>query len=294
MLRIDPRFAQRWVQVRRDQGRRRLRLVAVGAVLTVLIGLAVGSFYSPLLRVRHVRVTVVGDMAPATVQAIAGLGHYQLMIKANPAAAAARLDADPRLGDARVTKTWPGTVSVRVWVRFPVALVPGPVVAGQQPRWATVDPTGRVLGLVTAPPPSLTVVTGVGVPPAPGQWIAGSAGPGGTAAVEAGHAPVDVTAASNSPTLAGGPAVAFSVAQLMPASIRPDVSQVTVGPNGQVSMSVLPATIATGSITVLLGDGSQLASKLTALTALLTQTSLSGVTSINLTVPDRPAALTAR
>jgi hypothetical protein len=84
------------------------------------------------------------------------------------------------------------------------------------------------------------------------------------------------------------------VAQLMPASIRPDVSQVTVGPNGQVSMSVLPATIATGSITVLLGDGSQLASKLTALTALLTQTSLSGVTSINLTVPDRPTALTAR
>jgi hypothetical protein len=88
--------------------------------------------------------------------------------------------------------------------------------------------------------------------------------------------------------------VAFAVAELLPASIRPDVSQVTVGANGQVSLAVLPATIASGSITVLLGDGSQLASKLTALTALLTQTSLSGVTTINLTVPNRPAALTAR
>jgi hypothetical protein len=59
-------------------------------------------------------------------------------------------------------------------------------------------------------------------------------------------------------------------------------------------MSILPATIAAGSIPVHLGDGSQLAAKLTALTTLLAQADLSGVQSIDLTVPNRPAALTAR
>jgi hypothetical protein len=59
-------------------------------------------------------------------------------------------------------------------------------------------------------------------------------------------------------------------------------------------MSVLPATIAAGSIAVDLGDGSQLAQKLTALSTLLTQANLAGMAGINLTVPDRPAALTAR
>ena len=43
-----------------------------------------------------------------------------------------------------------------------------------------------------------------------------------------------------------------------------------------------------------LGDGSLLGQKLTALAALLTQANLSGATGINLTVPDRPAVLTAR
>ena len=60
-------------------------------------------------------------------------------------------------------------------------------------------------------------------------------------------------------------------------------------------MAVLPASVGIGrSISVDLGDGSQLAAKLTALATLLTQANLAGVAQINLTVPDRPAALTAR
>jgi len=56
----------------------------------------------------------------------------------------------------------------------------------------------------------------------------------------------------------------------------------------------LPATIAVGSIAVTLGDGSQLGRKVTALATLLTQADLTGIGSIDLSVPDRPAALTAR
>lgn len=266
----------------------------MAVVLAGLVGLAVGAVYSPLLKLRHVRVTVDGNLPASTVRTLAGLDRYQLMIHENPAATAARLDAVPQLGDSHVTRTWPGTVSVRVWVRTPIAVVAGPVVAGHPQEWAEVDATGRVLALTTLPPRSLTVVQGVGALPAPGQWVTGSAGAGATPAVEAGRSPIAVAAPLNSPGVPSGAAVAFAVADLLPASIRPDVYAVTVGTGGQVSLSVLPANIASGSMTVLLGDGSELASKLTSLTALLTEANLSGVSSINLTVPDRPAALTAR
>jgi hypothetical protein len=76
--------------------------------------------------------------------------------------------------------------------------------------------------------------------------------------------------------------------------VHSQVLSVTVGPANRFSLAVLPAAISAGSIPVTLGDGSQLAAKLTALATLLTQANLAGVTGIDLTVPDRPATLTAR
>jgi len=57
---------------------------------------------------------------------------------------------------------------------------------------------------------------------------------------------------------------------------------------------VEPADVATGSVVIRFGDESQLAAKVDALDAVLTETSLAKVVSIDLTVPDRPAVLTAR
>jgi hypothetical protein len=80
----------------------------------------------------------------------------------------------------------------------------------------------------------------------------------------------------------------------LPAAVRSEILGVSVDASGGLSMAVLPTNIAAGSIAVNLGDGSQLARKLSALTALLGQADLSGVASVDLTVPNRPAALTAR
>jgi cell division septal protein FtsQ len=285
--RIDPRFVQRWIEVRRAEGRRRLRIMIAGAAVVALLLMAFGSLYTPLFHVRHIRVRVSGAATTSSVVSLAGVGHGNLMIHVNPATVARRLDADPQLGGARVAKHWPGTVTIEVSVRTPVANV-----ARSGEGWATVDATGRVLTYGAAPAAGLPVLQGDGTAPAPGQWLAGSLGP----AVIPGSKPssgLDMDATSDSATLPTAPAAALAVLQSLPARLVSEVVSVTTGPSG-ISLAVLPANVAAGSVTVHLGDESQLGQKIVALDALLTETDLANVVSIDLTVPDRPAVLTAR
>ena len=284
--RIDPRFLQRWIEVRRAEGRKRLRALVVLAVVLASCGLAMGALYSPLLKVRHVRVAVSGSMTAPQVEALSGLDHYKLMIDVNAATIVKELDAVPQLGGARADRQWPGTVAVRVSVRTPLA------VARSAGGWATLDATGRVLADAAAPSPGLPMLEGVGVAPAPGQWIAGSLGPAIAPGTKSAAA-LDMDASSDSASVPKGAAAALALLQALPAGVLVDVMDVIVSPSG-LSLSVLPANVASGSIAVDLGDGSQLAQKAVALATLVTDANLSGVASIDLTVPDRPAALTAR
>ncbi|MGH9055569.1 MAG: cell division protein FtsQ/DivIB [Acidimicrobiales bacterium] len=291
LLRIDPRFARRWVQVRREEGRRRLRVLVAVLASIALVGIGAAVVYSPIMKVRHVLISGAGAVPRREILQIAGLSRYKLMVDVDTAAIRGRLDAVPGLGDARVRRDWPGTVIVRVAVRRPVAVADAGPAAPPGRRWATVDSTGRVLAAVSGPLPGMPVMTGIGALPPPGHWFAGSAGP---AATVGSHDLADLEAATDSASVPVGAAAALAVVAALPSSVLPDVQTVTSGPGRRLSMAVLPTRIASGSISVNLGDGSLLAQKLTALSALLTGADLSGVTSINLTVPDRPAALTTR
>jgi len=292
--RMDPRIARRWTQVRRDQGRHRLRVLVVAAALVVVAGLAVGSLYSPLFEVRHVRVSVAGAVPEAEVLSLTGLSRPKPLIEVDTRAVAARLDAVPALGGARVSRSWPTTVVITITARTPVAVVARTAVASGAPTWATVDATGRVLADVTSPIVGLPVLQGTGSAPAPGGWLEGSPGPAAALPASGGPPLVNLSAAADSPSVPTGTAAALGVAAALPASVRPDVLDVIVQPGGRLSMEVLPATIAAGSILVTLGDGSLLAEKLTALATMLSQANLSGITAVDLSVPDRPSALTAR
>ncbi len=285
--RIDPRFAQRWTEVRRAEGRRRLRILIGGGSLIVVALVAFASLYTPLFRVRHVRISVSGSVPVSEVLAVAGLNHQKLMIDLSPAAIASRLDSDPQLGGARVSKHWPGTVTIRVSARLPLANV-----ARAGGGWATVDATGRVLADRSAPAMGLPVLQGDGVAPAPGQWITGGLGPSVVPGTKAAKA-INLNASSDGADLPSAPAAALVVLEVLPAQLPSEVVTVTVGAKG-VSLAVLPVNVAAGSIAVDLGDESQLGQKMAALDAVLTETSLANVTSIDLTVPDRPAVLTAR
>ncbi len=309
-LPIDPRFARRWIDVRRQESRRRLRiLAAVGAAVAVIVA-SVGLLFSPWLSLHHVRISAAGAVSRSEVLAVTGLAHSRPLFDINTANLADRLDAVVDLGGARVSRSWPDTVVIEVTQRTPVAMVAQPTSPNSAPMWASVDATGRVLADSVAPLPGLPVVQNAGPVPAPGQWLAGSAGPTtaplpsiatgvigtgatGTGATGtgagSGRSLVDLAAAPDSSTVPTGTAAALGIAAALPASLRSTVISVKAGPGGQLTMAVLPPTVATGAIPVNLGDGSLLNQKLTALAALLTQENLSGATAINLTVPDRPA-----
>jgi hypothetical protein len=299
--RIDPRFARRWTQVRREAGRRRLRMVAVGTAAVLAVGVAVGSLYSPAFELRHVRVTAAGTVSRPEVLAVSGLSRPRPLIEVDTAAVARRLDGVAALGGARVRRSWPSSLQIQVSVRTALAVVARSASEpGVAPAWATVDATGRILADLATAPSGLPVVAGVGPVPAPGGWLTGSAGPAapplrvGQNGTGPGLSLADLNAAVDSPTTPSGPAAALAILAALPASVRTEVLNVTVAGGGQLTMAVLPAQVAAGSIPVVLGDGSQLAAKLTAVVALLGQADLSGVTRINVVVPDRPAVLTAR
>jgi cell division protein FtsQ len=285
--------------VRREQGRRRLRIIMLVSAVTLVAALAVGALYSPLLNVRHIRVTAPASVSRAEVLSLAGLSHPRPLIEVDTRAVAARLNAVPRLGGARVQKSWPTTLLISVMTRAPVAIVargtpPGAPPSTGGPAWATVDATGRVLANVDAAP-GLPVLEGVGPVPAPGGWLAGSPGPAVTPPSGAGdRSLVDLGAAADSLTVPTGTAAALGLAAALPVSLRSEVISVGVARGDQLTMAVLPSSVPIGSIPVQLGDGSRLAAKLTSLATLLSQANLSGVVGINLTVPDRPAALTTR
>jgi hypothetical protein len=290
-LKIDPRFARRWTQVRREEGRRRLRILVVAGAVALVLAAAVGSLYTPLLAVRHIRITTVGPVSRAEVLAAAGLSQPRPLIEVDPGGVAARLDAVADLGGAVVRRSWPTTILIHVARRTPIAMVRTSTAHGRPP-WATVDATGRVLADVRAPLVGLPLVAGVGTVPAPGRWLTGSAGPKAPAATSVGRSLINLEAAADGPALPSGPGAALGIVAALPPQVHTDVQAVSVGSAGQLTLSVLPATMATGSIFVDLGDGSQLAEKLTSLAALLTEANLSGVAGIDLTVPDRPATLT--
>lgn len=281
--RIDPRFARRWIDARREEGRRRLHvLVWLGAVAAVA-ALAGGSLYSPLFHVRHLRITVNGPISSSSIGRLAGLSGHTLMIEVDSSRSAARLDSDPWLGGARVIRSWPGTVSVQVTVRTPIAVV----AAGN--GWAEIDQTGRVLTDIATPPPAMPVVQGVGPVPAPGGWLTGSAGP----AVDPNAPPgrlADLDSLADGAAVPSGASAALAVLASLPATLRPDVMSVNASAPGGLTLSMSPPRLAAGTVTVAFGDGSELQSKVTALMTLLDQASLGGVTNLDLSVPNRPAA----
>lgn len=278
--RIDPRFARRWIDARREEGRRRLRLIAIGVTAAVVVVAALGSLLTPLFAVRHLRITVNGPISAASIQRLSGLSTHNLMVGVHAGAVTARIDGDPWLGAARVTRHWPDTVTISVAVRSPLAAV----VDGSQ--YVEVDSTGRVLATIADPPLGMPVVQGITAVPPAGQWLAGTAGP--TASPGASAATLDdLAATSDAPDLPGSTAAALAVLQLLPSSVRAEVMATDAAP-GALSLVIDPP-LATGAITVEMGDGSQLQAKVTALTTLVAQANLTGVTAIDVTVPSRPA-----
>jgi cell division protein FtsQ len=159
-LRMDPRIRERRVAVRRDEGRRRLRIVLAATAVAGVVAIAFGVTRSPLLDVDEVRVVGAVHTSHDDILRAGGLAGQPQLADVEPAEVAERLAALPWVEEARVVRHWPGDVAVTVVERTAVATLPA--AAG---GWALVDRTGRVLETVPEPPAGLVQVA---ARPAPG------------------------------------------------------------------------------------------------------------------------------
>jgi cell division protein FtsQ len=149
---IDPRMRARRIAVRRDEGRRRLRrlLLLVAAAALLVVGYLLTR--SPLLDVDHVRVEGAQHTDVDVLLTASRVRRGAPMTDVDLKAARKNLTARPWIDSVRVTRHWPGTVTIRVVERQASAVVHA------QGTWVVVDRTGRVLDQPAAPPADLAVI----------------------------------------------------------------------------------------------------------------------------------------
>lgn len=155
-VRIDPRIRERRMEVRRQQGRRRLRHLGVVAVVIALGVASWASLGSPVLDVDHIRVDGALHTPPAAIVTAAGIGRGDPMIDVDAGAARRGVRELVWVQEAAVRRRWPGTVVITVHEREPRA-----VTRTNASTWALLDIEGRVLELVGERPPGLVELEGV-------------------------------------------------------------------------------------------------------------------------------------
>ena len=246
---MDPRIRRRRVEVRRQEGRRRLRvLVGITAVAATGCGGWVATD-SPLLDLDRVVVEGGAHTPPAEARLASGLRRGAPLVEVDEEAAARGVERLPWVERATVRRLWPGEVRILLVERRPVAVITS--VSG---RPALVDATGRVLAEVDAPPPELTLLTGL----AP-------AGPPGS-------------------TLVPDAVAALSVAVALPDELRARTAGVAPdgGARGEVEIRLTPEGSAR------LGPPVDLERKFDALRAVLAQVDLRNLAVIDVRRPENP------
>lgn len=248
-LPMDPRIRRRRIEVRRDEGRKRLRIL-VGCGAVVLAALAVvGVSRSPLLDVDYVDVRGAEETGRLDLIAATGLGRHPAMLDVDTAEVVRRVEALPWVLRASAHLEWPGTVRVDVVERHPAAVLP----AGQG-QWALADVTGRVLQIGPDKPDGLPVIGNVPPPDRAGGTVAPTAVP------------------------------SLKVAAAMPGPVRERIADVATVGGGEVELQLVPP----GGV-VRLGRPEDLPAKLSVLATVLARADLANVRLIDVRVPQAPA-----
>jgi len=272
-IHIDPRIRERRIEVQREQGRRRLRVVIWLAALTAVVVGGLWVLHSPLLGVRRVVVVGRSELSEPALLSAAGIRVDEPLIDVSPARAERRLEAVAWVATARVERRWPTSLRIVLTVRHPV----GQVARGGQRRGpvALVDRSGRVVAYSPSPLHGLPLLVGAGPAVPLGDWLIGSPGSGRSAAASAGSA-----------GRGGVPAPRSAAALDLAADLDADhlsATEVAVGADGTAS-----AVIASGATVVDFGSASDLGAKVEVLRVLSVDGDLRGAAVVDLAVPERP------
>lgn len=256
---IDPRLRARRQELRRREGRRRLRrLVAVLSVGGGVLGIWAVSL-SPLLDVDRLVVRGATRSGATAVEVATGIARGEAMASLDLEAAGRAVERVPWVAAATVERQWPGTVLVKVSERTPVALV-----GAQEGRWVVVDARGR----------QLTVVEG--------DDIASLDDMAGLPRIE-GLAPI----ASAGEELGAGAAGALQLSQRLAAAGLSPAPRVEVRPDG--ALDALIELAGGGDVRVRFGRSERLADKVVALATLLAELDdRPGSVVLDVRVPEAP------
>jgi cell division protein FtsQ len=208
-LGMDPRLRQRRIEVRRAEGRRRLRRLLLGVGVVAALALLWALTYSSLLDVDHLEVK--GALAPPQADAVREAVDIDIgapIVYLDSAAASARVEALPWVESARVHRSLPGTVRVQVVERQAVVAAPTP-----EGAWRLLDVEGHAIADVPAPPIGVLALLGLLPPPEVG-----------TAAGEDERA-------------------AISAATMLPAELRQRVGAVAFAEDGTVELRLAPSGV---------------------------------------------------
>jgi cell division protein FtsQ len=205
---VDPRLQARRIQVRRDQGRKRLRWAIVGgAVVAVLIAAGL-VLESPIFAINDVSVTGATYTDPARLQKVVDQLDGSTLLGADLGKAEATLAADPWVKRVRVERRPLRGVRIEIVERVPVVTY-----MGADQRWRVLDADGRVMAVLD-PPGSKPVD--------PLQLALVAPGP-------------DLRAGATVPADLAG---AASIVPRLPADLRSRTCSLAVGEAGQLTMTM--------------------------------------------------------
>ena len=203
-VKIDPRIKQRRIDVKRDEGRRRLKTLVISLAVIAVAGAVVGAVRSPLLDVDHVVLTGGAHTTEQDAARAAGLDRSPQLIDVDSHAVARKVARLPWVNTATARREWPATVRIDVTERTVVASLPA-----ADGAWATADATGRVLELHPARPDAMPSVAGAAPAGKPGSTL----GPRGRAAMR--------------------------VAAALPLAVRSITVEVAIADTGELELRVL-------------------------------------------------------
>ncbi len=246
---MDPRIKRRRIDVRRDEGRKRLHILVGCLAALGAVAAAFGAGRSPLFDVDYADVRGTGQTPRAEVVEAAGLGGHPAMLDIDTRAVADQVEALPWVLQATARREWPGTVRIDITERRPAAVLPAGAGA-----WALADRTGRVLRIGPEKPAGLPVIGNLPPPTRAGASVPATATP------------------------------SLRVAAALPTTVREQVADIATLATGEVELQLTSP----GGV-VRLGRPVDLDTKLRVLATVLARADLARVSVVDVRVPKAPA-----
>jgi cell division protein FtsQ len=255
-----PRFAARRIAVVRRALRWEIRprQIAVGLLGTAL-WLAVAAWAlltSSLFALDNVDITGASRASLDQIVAYADLPAGAPLLVADMARSEARIEAVPWVANAEITRDWPQSWTIAITERVPVAAAAGP-----DGSWLLVDVHGRVT-----------------------EQLVGVAAPAGLLQVT-----LDPMAGAPGATILAGQRDAVAVLSSLPPRLAAIVVAASVGPTGQVVMTLDAAD--GDDLTVRMGTATDFAAKVLSLVTLLDAGEVPAGSTIDVRVAGAPAVL---